>query len=109
MTSPSQQTPPALKLVPAPIPTPMLQATALKCRSGRSLALGKVLALKALWSAGQGENIFRVVFTIYPILTTSQELSVHDQVALHAEKARQFLQANQPDLAIPQFRAILAG
>jgi tetratricopeptide (TPR) repeat protein len=45
---------------------------------------------------------------IYSILATSQELSVHDQVALHAQKAQQFLRANQPDRAIPEFRSILA-
>jgi tetratricopeptide (TPR) repeat protein len=49
-----------------------------------------------------------LVFVVYPILTASQEPSVHDQVALHAQNARQFLQANQPDRAIPEFRAILA-
>jgi len=49
-----------------------------------------------------------LVFAIYPILVTSQELNVHDQVALHAQKARQFLHANQPDRAIPEFRSILS-
>ena len=38
-----------------------------------------------------------LIFGIHPILATSQELSVHDQVALHAQKAQQFLRANQPD------------
>jgi len=59
--------------------------------------LGKVKAFSAL-----------LVFVLYPLLAASQEPSVHDQVALHAQQARQFLQANQPDRAIPEFRAILA-
>jgi hypothetical protein len=96
------------KLVPAPIPTPMLQATALKCRSGRSLAWSRYWLSRLPGRLGQVKTFSALlVFAIYPILATSQELSVHDQVALHAQKARQFLQANQPDLAIPQFRAIL--
>ena len=49
-----------------------------------------------------------LVFAIYPILATSQELSVHEQVLLHSQKAQQFLRANQPDRAIPEFRSILA-
>jgi tetratricopeptide (TPR) repeat protein len=41
-------------------------------------------------------------------LASSQELSVQDQIALHARKAREFLRANQPDQAIPEFRSIIA-
>jgi len=48
-----------------------------------------------------------LLLAICPILATSQEPSVHDQVAQHARMARQFLQANQPDRAIPEYRAIL--
>ena len=49
-----------------------------------------------------------LVFAIYPVLAIAQEQSVHDQVGLHAQKAQQFLRANQPDRAIPEFRSILA-
>jgi tetratricopeptide (TPR) repeat protein len=49
-----------------------------------------------------------LILGILPILATSQELSVQDQVALHTQKAQQFLRANQPDRAIPEFRSILA-
>jgi tetratricopeptide (TPR) repeat protein len=68
------------------------------CRFSRlAVRLGNIKTYSAL-----------LFFVIYPVLAASQEPSVHDQVALHAQKARQFLQANQPDLAIPEFRSILA-
>lgn len=38
----------------------------------------------------------------------SQQASNHQQIAFHAQKAHQFLQANQPEQAIPEFRAIIA-
>jgi tetratricopeptide (TPR) repeat protein len=49
-----------------------------------------------------------LVLAICSIQATSQGLSVHDQVAFHAQKAQEFLRANQPDRAIPEFRSILA-
>lgn len=49
-----------------------------------------------------------LILALYPILAGSQELSVQQQVALHAEKAQQFLRAKQPDRAIPEFRSIIA-
>ena len=58
--------------------------------------LGRMKALSAL-----------LLFAIYPIMATPQELSVHDQVADHAQKAEQYLRAKQPDRAIPEFRSIL--
>ena len=39
---------------------------------------------------------------------SSQQLSDRDQILLHAQQAQQFLRANQPDRAIPEFRAIIA-
>src|SRR5215469_15792639 len=49
-----------------------------------------------------------LILAICAILANSQELSVQEQVALHARKAQQFLRANQPDQAIPEFRSIIA-
>lgn len=49
-----------------------------------------------------------LVLAIFPILADGQELSLQQQVALHNQKAQQFLRANQPDRAIPEFRSILA-
>lgn len=49
-----------------------------------------------------------LILATYPILAVSQDLSAHDQVAIHAQKAQQFLRANEPNRAIPEFRAILA-
>jgi tetratricopeptide (TPR) repeat protein len=49
-----------------------------------------------------------LMFAMFPMLATSQELSVHDQVALHSQNAQQFLRRGQPDRAIQEFRSILA-
>jgi tetratricopeptide (TPR) repeat protein len=38
----------------------------------------------------------------------SQEAGNRQQIAFHAQQAQQFLRANQPDQAIPEFRAIIA-
>lgn len=42
------------------------------------------------------------------IAVDSQQASNRQQIAFHAQKAHQFLQANQPEQAIPEFRAIIA-
>src|SRR5215475_10927890 len=38
----------------------------------------------------------------------SQQVGNRQQIAFHAQQAQQFLRANQPDHAIPEFRAIIA-
>lgn len=55
-------------------------------------------------------KIFAVflILAMHTILVGAQERSVQDQVAFHARKAQQFLRANQPDQAIPEFRSIIA-
>lgn len=42
------------------------------------------------------------------LVAKSQQLDNRQQIALHAHQAQQFLRANQPDQAIPEFRAIIA-
>ena len=39
---------------------------------------------------------------------SSQQPSDRQQIVVHAQQAQQFLRANQPDRAIPEFRAIIA-
>src|SRR5260370_2930484 len=109
MTSPSQQSLPALNSFRRQsrwrcFRRPRLDVDPVGCSLGARCWLarlcdrvGRMKAFSAL-----------LVFAIYPMLATSQELSVHDQIALHAQKAQQFLRANQPDRAIPEFRSILA-
>jgi len=93
MTSPSRHTLPA----PNSFRRPYVGRSQGATRCWLSDRLGRVKAFSVL-----------LVFAIYSILATSQEPSVHDQVALHGQKAQQFLRANQPDRAIPEFRSILA-
>jgi len=92
----------------APMPTPMLRATAPMFRTGRSLGTKRWLSRLASLLGSVKTFSGLLIFALYPILATSQDLSVHDQVAVHAQKAQQFLRANQPDRAIPEFRSILA-
>ena len=41
-------------------------------------------------------------------VANTQQVGNRQQIALHAQQAQQFLRANQPDQAIPEFRAIIA-
>jgi cytochrome c-type biogenesis protein CcmH/NrfG len=49
-----------------------------------------------------------LVFFLGPIGGKSQQVSTRQQIAFHAQRAQQFLRANQPEQAIPEFRAIIA-
>jgi tetratricopeptide (TPR) repeat protein len=95
MTSPSRHTLPALNSIRRQY---LGRSPVARCRLARLFDRPGRMKTFSAW----------LVFAIYSILATSQDLSVHDQVALHVQKARQFLHANQPDRAIPEFRSILA-
>jgi tetratricopeptide (TPR) repeat protein len=95
MTSPPRRTLPVLNSFRRPY---VCGSPVARCWLSRLYErLGRVKTFSAL-----------LLFAIYPILVTAQELSVHDQVADHAQKAQQFLRAKQPDRAIPEFQSILA-
>lgn len=48
------------------------------------------------------------LFFLGSTLANSQQVGNRQQIALHAQQAQQFLRANQPDRAIPEFQAIIA-
>jgi cytochrome c-type biogenesis protein CcmH/NrfG len=51
---------------------------------------------------------FVLLFFLGSTVAKSQQVGNREQIAFHAQQAQQFLQANQPDQAIPEFRAIIA-
>ncbi|SRR6266496_28410 len=56
-------------------------------------------------------RVITAIFLLFLVSTEtkSQQISTRKrEIALHAEQARQFLSANQPDQAIPEFRAIIS-
>jgi tetratricopeptide (TPR) repeat protein len=51
---------------------------------------------------------FVLLFFLGSTVAKSQQVGNREQIAFHAQQAQQFLRANQPDQAIPEFRAIIA-
>lgn len=49
-----------------------------------------------------------LLFFIGSTVANSQQAADRQQIAFHAQQAQQFLRTNQPDQAIPEFRAIIA-
>lgn len=47
------------------------------------------------------------VSTLAPLLAAAQSPTVQQQVALHAQKAAEYLRQKRPDLAAPEFKAIV--
>lgn len=51
---------------------------------------------------------FVLLFFLASTVVNSQQVGNRQQIAFHAQRAQQFLRANQPEQAIPEFRAIIA-
>jgi tetratricopeptide (TPR) repeat protein len=51
---------------------------------------------------------FPILLVILSFTASSQQPGDRQQILAHAQQAQQFLRANQPDRAIPEFRAIIA-